>query len=460
MAKTFLILGGYGNTGRLIARLLLQESDVHVVLAGRSLERAAAEVAALDAAFGAGRASARRVDAADRSSVAVALAGVDLVVVASSTAEHVETVARAAIDAGIDYLDVQYSTAKLAKLRALQSEIEQAGLCFITDGGFHPGLPAALVRYAAGQLDRLESARVGSVIKIDWASLDLSPATVQELTGELLDFQMASYRDGRWQTQWTGYQRFDFGPPFGPQGCAAMMLEEMWSLPDVIPSLRETGFFVGGFNWFADWVAMPLGMAALKLAPQHGLRPAGNLLAWSLRNWSRPPYGTVLQLEANGRQQGRPAGLRIRLAHADGYVLTAVPVVACLLQYLDGQIRQTGLHFQAHLVEPTRLLHDMARMGIAVQTEQTTSPQTGDITVTKQVASKKDWNELAPQKQLTISLVGLVQVALLGAALIDIRRRPAEQIKGSKKLWTLVAFINFVGPITYFVFGRKRSEGN
>ena len=77
--------------------------------------------------------------------------------------------------------------------------------------------------------------------------------------------------------------------------------------------------------------------------------------------------------------------------------------------------------------------------------------------MTKQVASKKQWNELSPQKQLTISLVGLVQVALLGAALVDIRRRPAEQIKGSKKLWTLVAFINFVGPIAYFVFGRKRA---
>jgi hypothetical protein len=225
----------------------------------------------------------------------------------------------------------------------------------------------------------------------------------------------------------------------------------------LIPALRETGFFVGGFNWLADWVAMPLGMAALKLAPQRGLRPASNLLEWSLRNWSRPPYGTVLQLEASGMQQGQPAGLRIRLAHDDGYVLTAVPVVACMLQYLDGQIGQPGLHFQAHLVEPTRLVHDMARMGIAVQIEQTTPPQTGDITVTKQVASKKQWNDLSPQKQLTISLVGLMQVALLGAALIDIRRRPAEQIKGSKKLWTLVAFINFIGPISYFVFGRKRA---
>jgi hypothetical protein len=78
--------------------------------------------------------------------------------------------------------------------------------------------------------------------------------------------------------------------------------------------------------------------------------------------------------------------------------------------------------------------------------------------MTNQALTKKQWSDLSPQKRMTFSLIGLLQVALLVAALIDIRRRPAEQIKGSKKLWTLVAFINFVGPITYFVFGRKKVE--
>ena len=55
-------------------------------------------------------------------------------------------------------------------------------------------------------------------------------------------------------------------------------------------------------------------------------------------------------------------------------------------------------------------------------------------------------------------LRGIVQFALLAAALADIHRRPAEEINGSKWLWSVVAFANFmgIGPITYFVFGRKR----
>jgi saccharopine dehydrogenase (NAD+, L-lysine-forming) len=40
MQKKVLILGGYGNTGFLIAKLRLQESDVQLVIAGRNLSRA------------------------------------------------------------------------------------------------------------------------------------------------------------------------------------------------------------------------------------------------------------------------------------------------------------------------------------------------------------------------------------------------------------------------------------
>jgi phospholipase D-like protein len=56
-------------------------------------------------------------------------------------------------------------------------------------------------------------------------------------------------------------------------------------------------------------------------------------------------------------------------------------------------------------------------------------------------------------------LRGIIQLALLAAALTDIHRRPAEQINGSKWLWSAAAFINFmgIGPIAYFVFGRKRA---
>ena len=52
-------------------------------------------------------------------------------------------------------------------------------------------------------------------------------------------------------------------------------------------------------------------------------------------------------------------------------------------------------------------------------------------------------------------VIGVIQVSLMIAALVDIYRRPAEEINGSKAMWTGLAFINTVGPIAYFVKGRK-----
>lgn len=60
------------------------------------------------------------------------------------------------------------------------------------------------------------------------------------------------------------------------------------------------------------------------------------LLCWSTRFFTRPPYGIVLQLEAEGIAAGASRRFDLFLFHEDGYVFTAVPVAACLLQVLDG----------------------------------------------------------------------------------------------------------------------------
>lgn len=48
----------------------------------------------------------------------------------------------------------------------------------------------------------------------------------------------------------------------------------------------------------------------------------------------------------------------------------------------------------------------------------------------------------------------LIELALLITALVDLVRR--EQTRGPKWAWALViVLINFIGPIVYFVAGRK-----
>ena len=70
--------------------------------------------------------------------------------------------------------------------------------------------------------------------------------------------------------------------------------------------------------------------------------------------------------------------------------------------------------------------------------------------------ARKKWSDLSTGQKRGIALSGAVQIGLLTAALIDIHRRLASEIRGSKWVWTAVSFINFVGPISYFPFGRRR----
>ena len=70
--------------------------------------------------------------------------------------------------------------------------------------------------------------------------------------------------------------------------------------------------------------------------------------------------------------------------------------------------------------------------------------------------AKTAWGDLSARQRKGILLGAVVQAGLLVAALADLRRRPQEEIRGDKRLWTAAAFVNFVGPISYFVFGRKR----
>ena len=71
------------------------------------------------------------------------------------------------------------------------------------------------------------------------------------------------------------------------------------------------------------------------------------------------------------------------------------------------------------------------------------------------MAPKKRWSELSKGRRGALMTLGAVQIALQVAALRDISHRTPDQINGSKRWWVAASFLNFAGPIAWFLRGRK-----
>jgi saccharopine dehydrogenase (NAD+, L-lysine-forming) len=365
--KSILILGGYGNAGSVIARILVTQSNAGIILAGRNGPRAQRAAEQLNTEFKTDRVSGIQVDASGKESLVEAFRHCDIVVVASSTIEFTQNVAEAALEAGVDYFDIQISVAaKHRVLESLQDRILRSGRCFITDGGYRPGIPAAMVRYAATRITGLDSAPVTSAFQVNWKEREFASSSAAEFVDELKSFNPLVLKNGTWQRgKMSEMLDVDFGQPFGHKYCMPMFMEEFRALPELIPSLKETSFYSAGFGGLVDYVIMPLAFLLLAVAPNRSRKLIGRLMEWGLKQTTRPPYGAVLQMKAHGAGPS----LVMTIFHEDSYILTAAPAAACRMQYLDGSLKKPGLWRQGTLVEPVRFFEDLARFGVQVKME-------------------------------------------------------------------------------------------
>ncbi len=75
------------------------------------------------------------------------------------------------------------------------------------------------------------------------------------------------------------------------------------------------------------------------------------------------------------------------------------------------------------------------------------------------MATGRMWSDLSVRSRRLIVAAAVAEAGLKTAALIDIKRRPASQIRGPKWMWAAVVIVvnSFGGaPLSYFAFGRRQ----
>ena len=69
-------------------------------------------------------------------------------------------------------------------------------------------------------------------------------------------------------------------------------------------------------------------------------------------------------------------------------------------------------------------------------------------------AMARSFSDLSPAAQRVAALTGVVQVAMLVAAQVDLARRADHEVRGPRRVWQAVVLVNVVGPLAYWRWGR------
>ena len=74
------------------------------------------------------------------------------------------------------------------------------------------------------------------------------------------------------------------------------------------------------------------------------------------------------------------------------------------------------------------------------------------------MVARRQWSDLSERNRRLLTIAAVAEGILKVVALIDLKRRPAGQVRGPKWLWaTVLAVVGSAGvlPVSYFVFGRR-----
>jgi saccharopine dehydrogenase-like NADP-dependent oxidoreductase len=154
-----LIIGGYGNFGRYIATVLAQEPALHIIIAGRSLEKAQALLATIESV---NPLEAARLDIQEDLSAALVSLSPDIVIHTSGPFQSQSyDVAKCCIEQGCHYIDLADGRDFVAGITALHTAASDQGVLAISGASSVPCLTAALVDYYQDEYQILESLDYG-----------------------------------------------------------------------------------------------------------------------------------------------------------------------------------------------------------------------------------------------------------------------------------------------------------
>jgi hypothetical protein len=237
-----LIVGGYGAFGARAAERLARSGCLELVIAGRNLAAASAFAAQLATRHECAVSSAV-IDAATATPAMLRATGALVVINASGPFQRQDySLARAAIAAGMHYLDLSDARAFVAGIASLDADAKAAGMAVLSGASTVPAVATAVVDQLALGFQRLDRLSYGLS---PGNAYDPGPATTASILGGL--GQPFTTLTGGAMTVihgWSDCHRHTF-PVLGRRWMARCDVPDLDTMPARFPGLRDVRFYAG-----------------------------------------------------------------------------------------------------------------------------------------------------------------------------------------------------------------------
>ncbi len=339
-----LILGGYGNFGGILSRLLSTTTDIRLTIAGRSKEKALRfiETNLQNAKI---PVHSTVIDVHDLNlSALLAEIAPDLVIHTSGPFQGQDFhVAKSCIHAGIHYIDLADARSFVKDFHQLETQAKEKGVLAITGASTLPALSSAVIQHFLPHFQALE--------EIEYAispgnQTDRGEATVRAIlsyTGK----PFTTLVNGKMQSVigWQNLHKTTFAKPLGSQWLANCDIPDLALFPTSYPSLKTQRFYAG-----LELGILHVGLWGLSWLVRIGL--ISNLarftkpIIWLSERFLKfgSQNGGMLMILSGKDHQDKPLNIRWDLVALEnhGPLIPIIPALVLAQKIAQGQLTQRG----------------------------------------------------------------------------------------------------------------------
>ncbi len=344
MTYPVLILGGYGNFGKRIARALAEDRRIKLFIAGRSLAKARELSNRLNAEFQCDceglRMEIGSLDLKDR----IRETGAHLVIHTSGPFQgQAYDVARACIAAGANYVDIADDRVFVSGIESLAEEARRSNVLVISGASSVPGLSSAVIAEYLPRFGQLRSIRHGIA---PGNQAERGRATVKAIlsyTGR----PFRRWKGGRWQEVygWQDIRTHQFPEPIGRRWLANCEIPDLELFPRYYPTVHTVTFQAGlelsilhlGL-WLLSWLSR---WRIIDNWAQYA-DPITAMSCWFER-LGTDVGGMYVRLDGE-RKDGSPLSITWNLIARDGHgpEIPSIPAILLAKKFASKAMNRTG----------------------------------------------------------------------------------------------------------------------